>query len=74
MGEAGILLDVPDLQDPVRVESVNATTSLITDKVDDVVVLERRSGSQVDVLEHLSRADIVLRELVLSVEEHELAK
>ena len=68
------MLDVPDLQDPVRVESVNTTTSLVTDKVDDVVVLERRSGSQVDVLEHLSRADIVLRELVLSVEEHELAE
>ena len=37
--EAGILFDVPYLEDPIGVESVDTSTSLITYHVDDVVML-----------------------------------
>ena len=74
MREAGVLLDVPDLQDPVRVQSVDAPTSLVAHHIDDIVVLERRPGAQVDRLEGLGRRDIVLAELVLTVQVHQLAQ
>lgn len=41
--EACALLNVPNLEDPVRVEGVYAATTLVADHVNDVVVLQRRS-------------------------------
>ncbi len=52
--EASILLDVPNFKDPVRIKSVDSTTSLIADHVDDVVVFERWTSSKVDRLENFS--------------------
>ena len=72
--EACILLDVPNLQDPVRVQSVNPATPLIAHEVNNVVVLERWSSTKVNTLERLGGRDVVLTELVLSVQEHHLAQ
>jgi hypothetical protein len=46
LGELSVLLDVPNLEDPVRVYRVNSSTSLVDNHVNDVVVLERWPGSQ----------------------------
>ena len=67
--EACILLDVPDLQDPVRVQRVYAPTSLITDEINNVIVFKRRSGAQIYALKRSCRRYIVLAKLVLTIEE-----
>lgn len=65
--EACILFNVPDLKDPVRVQSVDPSTPLVTYHIDDVVVFERRPSSKVDRLKHFGSRDIILAQLVLSV-------
>ena len=72
--EASILLNVPDLEDPVGVECVDAATSLIATKVNDIVVFQRRSRAQINVLKGLSRRDVILTKLVRTVEEQHLAE
>jgi len=46
--EARVLLYVPNLKDPVGIERVDASTALIADHVDDVVVFQGRLRPQVD--------------------------
>ena len=70
--EGSILFDAPDLEDPVRVESVNAAAGLITYHVDDRIVLERGPGAQVHGLEALCCSYIELIELVLCIQAHHL--
>ena len=47
---ARALLDIPDLKNPVWVEGIDTTTTLITDHVNYVVMLQRRSRAQIDRL------------------------
>ena len=48
MRKACVLFYVPDLEDPVGVEGVDAPASLVADHVDDVIMLKRRPRSQID--------------------------
>ena len=68
------MLDVPDFEDPVRVERVDAATPLVTHHVDNVIVLQGRPRSQVDRLQSPGCSHVVLAELVAAVEEHDLAQ
>ena len=68
------MLDVPDFQNPVGVESVDSSTCLIADHVDDLIVLERRPSPQVHRLEASYSGDIVLVQLVAIVKHHHLAE
>jgi len=60
-----ILFDVPDLKDPVLVQSVDTPRGLITHHIDDVVMLEGRAGPEVDWWEGPVGRDVILVELVL---------
>lgn len=60
-----ILLDVPDLKDPILVQCVDTPRGLITYHIDDVVMLEGRAGTEVDWWEGPICGDIILVELVL---------
>ena len=60
-----ILLDVPDLKDPILVQCVDTPRGLITNHIDDVVMLEGRAGTEVDWWEGPVGGDIILVELVL---------
>ena len=68
------MLDVPDFQNPVGVESVDSSTCLIADHVDDLIVLERWPSPQVHRLEAAHSGDIVLVQLVAIVKHHYLAE
>ena len=72
--EGGVLLDVPNFKDPVRIDCVNATTSLVNYHVDDVVMLQWWSRSQTNRSQRLVSCNIVLLELVLRVEIHNLSE
>jgi len=63
--KAHVLLDVPDLKDPVLVQGVDTPRGLITHHVDDVVMLEGRAGAKVDWWEGPVGRDVILVELVL---------
>ena len=52
--ETSILLDVPDLEDPVRVQRIDTATTLVTNHIDDIVMLERGPGPKVHRLEGTS--------------------
>ena len=62
-----MLLDVPDLQDPVRVQRVNPSRALVNYTVNDVVVLEGWPSSKVDRLKHFGSRDVILAQLILSI-------
>tara|TARA_B110000285_G_C14854999_1_gene481796 strand:- start:50 stop:349 length:300 start_codon:yes stop_codon:yes gene_type:complete len=74
LGEGSILLDAPDLEDPVRIQGVDAAACLVTHHVDDGIVLERWPGTQIHRLETLCCGNIELVELVLGIEAHHLAQ
>ena len=40
LGETRVLLDVPDFENPVGIQRVDASTALVAHHVDDVVVLQ----------------------------------
>ena len=42
-----ILLNVPDLKDPIRIQGINSATCLITNHVNYIVVLKRRSSTEI---------------------------
>ena len=70
-----ILVDVPNFENPVSVQSVDSTTSLVTDHIDDGVVLKRRASAKVHRVRNLfGSSHIELTELVLIVKEHYLPK
>lgn len=48
--ESGVLLNVPNFQDPVSIQRINAATSLVTDHINNVIVFKRRLGAQVNAL------------------------
>jgi hypothetical protein len=72
--EGSILFDAPDLEDPIRVQSVNTATCLVAYHVDDRIVLERGPGAQVHGLKALGCSDVELIELVLCIQAHNLPK
>ena len=51
LGEVTLLLDIPNFEDPVRVQSIETARLLVNYKVDDIVVLERGPGAQVYYLQ-----------------------
>ena len=65
LGQAHILLNVPDLKDPILVECVNAARGLIANHVNNVVMLEGWSGTQVHRRERSISGDVILVQLVL---------
>lgn len=46
LGELSVLLDVPDLENPVRVNRIDSSTPLVDNHIDNVVVLERWPSSE----------------------------
>ena len=75
MAHVVILVDIPDLQNPIGVESIDSATSLVANHIDNRVVLQRRASSKVHGVRHLfSCSHIELTQLVLGVEEHDLTK
>jgi hypothetical protein len=75
LGEVALLFDVPDFEDPVGVQCVKTAGLLVDYKVNDVVVLQGRSGAQVDYLQRRgSLCDIVLAQLILTIQKHYLPK
>ena len=67
--EARIQLDIPNLQDPVGVESIDPSALLINHHIDDVVVLQRRSSSNIDTLDGLLSYHIIMCKHILLVQE-----
>jgi 3-deoxy-D-arabino-heptulosonate 7-phosphate (DAHP) synthase len=67
------LVDVPDFEDPISIESVDATTPLVANHVNYGVVLQRWSCSQIHrVLNHFLSGNVILCERVLTVHKHDL--
>jgi hypothetical protein len=67
------LVDIPNFKNPVSVESVNSAASLVANHIDNGIVLERRTRSQVHGVRHLfSCGHIVLAEVVFGIQEHHL--
>lgn len=72
--ERSVLLDVPNLKNPVRVDCVNATTTLVNNHVDDVVMFQRWSCAQTNWRQRFVSRNIILLKLVLGVKIHNLTE
>jgi hypothetical protein len=72
--EGSILLYVPNFENPVGVDRVNATRTLVNHHIDDVVVLQGWSRAEAHWRKRLICSDVVLLKLVLRVEEHDLTE
>lgn len=72
--EGRVLLNVPNLEDPVRVDRVDAAAPLVNDHIDNVVVLERWSSAKRHWCQLLPRGNIILAQLILSIEQHDLSE
>jgi hypothetical protein len=69
LGEARVQLNIPNLQDPVGVERIDPAALLINYHIDDVVVLQRGSSSDIDTLDGLLSDHIVMCKHILLVQE-----
>lgn len=72
--EASILLDIPDLENPVGVDRVDTAGLLIDHHVDDVVVLQRRSCAEGNWSQTSVARNVKLLQLVLGIQIHDLAE